>query len=291
MTNRFNHDLTDRGLSEAMPGSTDSAAARRVRPARGRPAGFGAVAALLVAGAFPALLIGCGKEEAPVVVDPGPPPPPPAPPAPRVTPISELMTRLDIDPRVRLPEELAPPDDPSRIAVLQFFDGFVRGDATALTDVLSEPDRLELERLQSSGAWEPTIQQITRCDVRCGDTRDGKVALAVFHVGRNFEAQLWTYEVAPAPEFTAEPTPPNIVDRLSGDDWIAAWYAVLDEERRKAEEPDERIVIKSTNLDENKDETGSAEGTGLPRRGPGGGNPIGRRPVGEPIDPPSFKPG
>ncbi|HMN96211.1 MAG TPA: hypothetical protein PKC43_07850 [Phycisphaerales bacterium] len=279
-----NHDARrEIGASRSMLGS----GLRRAR--RGGACGF---AALLVCGALPALMVGCGKEEAPAIVEYEPPPPPP-PPAPTVTSIADLMERYGIDPRVRLPENLAPPDDASRIAVLKFFDGFVRGDAVALGDMLSSPDQLELERLEKSGLWEPVIAQITRCDVRTGETRNGRVALAVFHVGRNFQAQLWTYETAPEPEFSAEPTPPNIIDRLSGDDWIASWYAVLEEEMRKANEPDEVVVIRSTVLDENPAESAasSSPNPDLPVRRGGGGGGTGRRPLGEPIDPPSFAPG
>ena len=88
-------------------------------------------------------IAGCGSEPAPPPAAPvakkAPPPPPPAPPAPKVTPISELMAQYGIDPRVNLSEDLAPDNDEGRIAVLRFFDGFAKGDAARLTDVLRGP--------------------------------------------------------------------------------------------------------------------------------------------------------
>lgn len=245
-----------------------------------------------------ATLVGCGEDEAPVAVAPPPPPPPPPPAAPKMTPIAELMAKHNIDPRVRLPEELAPDNDPARVAVLQFFDAFTRGDASIAATMLSAPDRLELERLQDQNRWAPATEAITRVDVRTGANSTGEqCALAVFHTGTTFQPQLWTYEVGVAPEFAAEPTPPGIMDQLSGENWIAAWYDILAAELAKAEEPDEKVVMKQVNHDtsERPETTGNivedGDGpTGRPVRRGGGGVP-GRRPAGDPIDPPRLTPG
>ena len=71
----------------------------------------------LALGAISVAFIGCsGEEEAPVAMAPPPPPPPAAPPPPAVTPIDELMAMLNIDPRVRLPEDKAPDNDIDRKA-------------------------------------------------------------------------------------------------------------------------------------------------------------------------------
>jgi len=240
-------------------------------------------------------LVGCGEDEAPVVVAP-PPPPPPPPPAPRMTPIAELMAKHNIDPRVRLPEELAPDNDPARVAVLQFFDAFTRGDASIAATMLSAPDRLELERLEEQNRWAPATEAITRVDVRTGANSTGEqCALAVFHTGTTFQPQLWTYELGAATEFAAEPTPPGIMDQLSGENWIVSWYDILAAELAKAEEPDEKIVMKQVNHDssggDGAEEGGSGDTpTGRPTRRGGGGGP-GRRPAGDPIDPPRLTPG
>ena len=85
------------------------------------------------AAAFCAIVVGlagCGEDppppQAPVVQ--AEPPPPPPPPAPKVTPVADLMAELGIDKRINLPEDKAPDNDPARIALLEFFDAFVRGD-------------------------------------------------------------------------------------------------------------------------------------------------------------------
>jgi len=241
-----------------------------------------------------AALAGCGKKEEPVVEAPPPPPPPPPPAAPKFTPIATLMTSLNIDERVRLPEEKAPDNDAARTAVLQFFDAFVRGDAASLAGMLSDDDRAELERLEKEGLWAKAVEGVQRVDLQTGQADDGMghartVVLALFYTGGDFQPQLWAYQSGPSPSFSAEPTPPNIENQLSGEDWIAAWYKILADERTKADEPDEKIVIKGVNKDEQSDLASAEENTGRPKRG-GGGVP-GRRPAGEPIDPPGLQPG
>ena len=121
--------------------------------------------------------------------DPPPPPPPPIavapppPPPPPLTPISELMARYNIAPRVSLPEDRAPGTDPQRIAVLQFFDAFVRGNVSALTPLLSAPDQYQLENLAKDGGFEALAKSIAKCDVRCGSHASNDCTLAVFTIG------------------------------------------------------------------------------------------------------------
>ena len=75
--------------------------------------------------AMSVMTVGCEEEAPPPPpVVQAPPPPPPAPPKPAVTSIADLMVEYHIDPKVHLPEEKAPDNNPDRIAVLQFFDGF-----------------------------------------------------------------------------------------------------------------------------------------------------------------------
>src|SRR5262245_50609001 len=140
----------------------------------------------LTACAGAALLVGgCSKEEEQVAVAPPPPPPPAPPPAPSVTPISELMTMLNIDPRVKLPEDKAPGTDADRKAVLVFFDAFARGDANAVKSMLPETDQRELAPLIDSGAWKAsTGPNIKSIDVQTGNNSLGsKCALALIEVG------------------------------------------------------------------------------------------------------------
>ncbi len=232
-------------------------------------------------------LVGCG-EDAP----PPPPPPPPAPKvaapeAPKVTPISELMAKYDIDPRVNLPEERAPATDPERIAVLKFFDVFARGNADALKPMLSPPDQFELDKLVASGAFKQNTDPITRIDVRCGTQKADACTLAVFHVADKFQPQLWVYKVGgpigETTEFDAFATPPNIMDRLSGENHIAAWYEIVQLEIAKADEPDTVLEIPQKDFTEAEAEKPSGSGPATP--GTPGGMP-GKRTPGAPIKPP-----
>ena len=245
-------------------------------------------------------LAACGSEE--VAPPPAPvakkaPAPPPPPPAPTVTPIADLMARYDIDPRVNLSEDLAPDNDAGRIAVLRFFDGFARGDSSRVEGMLAGMDALLLKVMTASGEWQEATSDIIGIDVRTGThPLVGECALAVFMVGNQFEPQLWAYEISGDPaadgaEFDAQPSPPNMMDRLSGDDWITAWFNILGEEMARATAPDEIVEIPTQDFTE--EDSGSSS-MGSPAGGPGGGgNAPGKRkrPKGPKIDPnPGFAP-
>lgn len=235
------------------------------------------------------LLGGCKKEPppAPVVVNTPPPAPPPPPP---IATIQELMTRYGIDERVRLAEEQAPDGEEARVAVLQFFDAFVRGDATTAGSMMSLPDQLQLEAMQADGTWATATEGIRRVDLQAGRSPLGDIAvLAVFHVGRGFEPQLWTLQIEDnAPSFSAEPTPPGIMNQLSGTDWIGAWYRILNDELARADEPDEVITIPQQSFDTKSDiESAMDAGGGGPGQGPGS---PGKRPVRQPVAPPGGAP-
>jgi len=239
-------------------------------------------------------LVGCGGDEpepAAVVTRNYTPPPPPA---PKLTPISELMVQLGIDERVRLPEDRAPDNDEARRAVLEFFDAIARGDDQAFASMVSTTDRLELEALVESGAWRETTANITRIDVQTGsnpiDTSD-TCALAVVYVGSSFQPQLWHYGIdMDGARFDAAPTPPGILDRLSGTDWIAAWFDVLAQEMALADRPDDDYRAAQTIYASGIGSAGSSQGGGNepegPSFGPGGpGKMPGKRPR-----PPKRKP-
>lgn len=239
--------------------------------------------AALAAGAF---LGGCSEPPPP------PPPPvakaPPPPPAPvrTVTPIKELMAQYNIDPRVNLPEERAPDNDPARIAVLKFFDAFVRGNTDGLRAMLSAPDQFQLDGLVTSGAFAKTTEGVTRIDVRCGRGPDSECTLAVFHVGEQFQPQLWAYTINDnGGEFDSVATPPGIMDKLSGDNWIAAWFDVLKMELAKAGEPDEVIEIPQQDFTTD-DGTAPPVDTGGTGPGPAAPGGPGKRTPGAPIDAP-----
>ena len=222
-----------------------------------------------------AIACGCGSEDAAPQARVVAPPPPPPPPAPKLTPIDELMALLRIDERVDLPESKAPDNDADRKIVLEFYDAFVRGDDQAVGRMISGADGLELEELVSAGSWQETVSRISRVEIQTGLSPLGqKCALGVFHVGSGFQPQLWYYEeLLGEYVFEAAATPPGIMERLSGTDWIAAWHDILAQEIARADEPDEEFEIPQRTFDEQEDKGGrsasSPSGRG-PMRPPGG---------------------
>jgi len=241
------------------------------------------------------MLVGCGEEEAPPVVQ-APPPAPKAvepPPPPKVPSIKELMAQLDIDQRVNLPEERAPETEAERVAVLKFFDAFARGNADGLRGMLSSPDQFLLDEMVKTGDFNKATGATSRIDVRCGREEGHTCTLAVFHVGEGFEPQLWQYNATGStPEFDAVACPPGIMEKLSGDNWIASWYTVLKLELAKADEPDETPEMPKQDFTEAPAEGGDAAAPSGDESAPNkpGGMP-GRRMPGAPIKapkPPGF---
>lgn len=244
-----------------------------------------------VAGLVATLLAGCGgasDQSAIPVAAPARPSTPPPPPRPAVTPIDQLMAEMGIDRRVRLPEEMAPATDPERRAVLAFFDSFARGDSKSAASMLSELDRIELDELVASGDWAQTTRKITRIDVRCGKSPSAQAcALGIYHIdGGSFEPQLWTYDASESGSmFEAVATPPGVMDRLSGADWITAWFALLDEELALADVPDDEGTIQKRDVgDPNRPDSEDSPGYSNPgesdpsKPSAPGGPGTGRRP-------------
>ncbi|MGA1045227.1 MAG: hypothetical protein ACO3ZY_08510 [Phycisphaerales bacterium] len=261
---------------------------RPVRPFRTE------VAALAIASLAGGLLVGCGEDPPPpppVVLapppDPGPPPPPP------VTPIETLMVQLGIDSRVRLPEAQAPGTDAERIAVLRFCDAFVRGNGDSVRPMLSMPDQFQFDRMVDAGEWPKAVEGVSRVDVRTGRSPEGDACvLAIFHTGLEFQPQLWLTEVrGDEATFDALPTPPDIMNKLSGSDWIAAWFEVNRGEIARADEPDEAVAVPQQDFTEaaNVDAgAGSSPGGITPGGAPGAPGVPGRRmPSGTPVAPPT----
>jgi hypothetical protein len=259
-----------------------------MRPKRHRNRSVLTLSALVVSGA----LVACGEEPPPVVTAPPPPPKPTAPPPPPVTSIADLMAKYDIDQRVNLPEELAPDTDVQRIAVLKFFDAFARGNSEALGEWMSSEDKAELTRLVESGAFKSTTDTITRIDLRC----QKKAAMAVFHTGETFQPQLWAYfPQNDSAEWQSFASPPDILNKVSGENPIDAWADIVKAEMQKADEPD--VVLEIPQKDFTTIETASTGegGGGEAPTGPTGpsapGGAPGKRAPGAPIKapkPPGF---
>jgi hypothetical protein len=245
-----------------------------------------------------AALTGCGSSEEPQAnVQPvRRAPAPPTPPRPAVVPVADLMTPLGIDERVHMPEDKAPATTEARTRILEFFDAFARGDDTALSSMLSSLDAAELTELVESGVWTKTTAGIKGIRVETGRSPEGEdCALAIFDDGHNFQPQLWYYRIdADGAEFTAVAAPPDIVNKLSGADWITAWFKVLEEELALADKPDEEFSVPQQDYTD-PDDKSSGPSTGpvnpsqpsSPSRpsSPGGPNP-GKRKKGPKRAPP-----
>lgn len=231
------------------------------------------------------LLGGCGEEPEPVAVAPKRTAPPP--PKPAVTPIDRLMLAHGFDERLLLPEELAPDNDDDRIAVLTFFDAFARGDEDTLGLMMSDIDRHELNELVATPAWEETVSDIKQVRIETGSApppmQGQKAALAIIEVGTTYQPQLWYYsKEAGDYVFEAVATPPDMMSRLYGDDFIRLWHQILEDELAYANQQDEEYEIAPISVGTS---IGGGEGGGSrppavnpDRPSPGGpGGPPGRR--------------
>lgn len=233
-----------------------------------------AIAAIALSGAT---LSGCEEP---------PPPPPPVvqknttPPPPPVTPVSQLMAEMNIDTRIDLPENHAPQTDTQRRAVLSFVDAFVKNDTANLKSMLDPQDQAMLTAMIDAGDWKSTIDAVERVDVRTqsGVGPLGQLAvMAVFWV-RNAPLQptLWYLnENGPVTSFESAPSPPNILDRISGEGLIVEWHRIIELEKELADAPDEELKMQQIFLDEadtqeqrNRDRPG-----GPTPPNPGGPNP------------------
>ena len=225
--------------------------------------------AMLAVSVLAAGLAGCAEEEPPPPVAKKAPPPPPPPPPPPIKTVADLMADLGIDDRVVMEESQAPASTEDRKALLTFFDAFVRGDDRSVGSMLSFTDQQSLQELVSSGAWgETTGDEIAQVTVQAGRANGLNCVLALFEVGSTYQPQLWYYtSMGSGYQFEAAPTPPNVVDRLSGN-WIESWHELLAEEALLAVTPD--VEIEPIPEDEDVDTRGSG-GSGVVGSGGGGG--------------------
>lgn len=196
------------------------------------------------------MLVGCGEEPPPAQptarVAPAPPPRPIAPP---VKSVDDLMVELGIDDRVQLDERAAPNTTEDRRAVLMFFDAFARSEANQLARLLSPQDQAVLADLRSDDRWETSTNGIENIRISTGPRPDivgvnvlpstRLAVLAIFMVNGEYQPTMWYLgSGANGPEFSAAPTPPDILNRISGTDTIAAWHDVIREELARSQETD-----------------------------------------------------
>lgn len=246
---------------------------------------------LIIAGSALLALGACGGEEpAPKIVDNTPKAPPPPPPPPPLTPVNELMAQYGIDQRIQLAEHHAPDNDPDRIALLKFFHSMATGDGAGFSMMLSPRDKPELSELQADGTFEEAIGEINTIELRSGFTPNGDPAVvAVIQTYSDFQPQLWRYQsdAIGGGTFSSGPIPLNVMDKLTGDDWVGKWYELLEEEIAIAMQLEEEVDMPQKDLS-NDTNAKVSNGGGSPS-GPGRPITVPDRPVVEP--PPSFTPG
>ena len=251
----------------------------------------GSMLPVLVALGTSLVLGGCAEEEPEPIVKKAAPAPPPPPPPPALTPISDLMAQYNIDQRVELPEQFAPDSDVSRIAVLQFYDAMVRADVPAISVMLSPEDKNELMSMDADGSFSEAVDEIASIQLRSGYTPMGDEAVvAILQTYDAYQPQLWVFTADDygGSEFSSEATPVNVMDKLSGNDWIASWYQLLDQELAVAMQLDEEIQAPIRDLNKGDDAQISGGGGGSNPGGPGRGRQPNRD--APKIDPPSFEP-
>jgi hypothetical protein len=203
--------------------------------------------------------------------------PSPAPQVVRLASVAELMQELGIDQRVRLPENKAPDTTEKRRAVLEFFDAFARGDDAVASGLMTVPDQYELSQLVASGEWSTTTEGIDKVMLETGKSPLGlDCALAIYEVGDSYQPQMWYYtKDGDRFVFEAVSSPPEIMNRLYGADFIKVWFEILAEEDELAMKPDEQPEEIRVNIsDVNTEAGGSRTGDGPRGRNPGPSAPI-----------------
>lgn len=218
-------------------------------------------------------LTGCSSEdEQPVAQERSVAPPPPAPERPTVRPVDELKAELRIDDRIFMAEDVAPATTDERKAILSFFDAFVRGDHRAVGRMLTDLDQRELERMVDSGRWDEATRDIRSVLIyQTGESpNNGPAVIALYETRDRDQVQLWYYTGSgDSFMFEAAPTPPDMVNRLSGTDWIGAWHKILEEEMELAMRPDQEFEAPQQVLDEDPDERRSGGSAPGGPQGPG----------------------
>ncbi|MDG2423652.1 MAG: hypothetical protein P8M22_06725 [Phycisphaerales bacterium] len=235
------------------------------------------------------LVTGCGEEKKPEPVkkETRAYTPPPV----QARTIADLMTEYGIDDRVYMSEDKAPSSEKEKIALLKFFDAWVRGNHEYVIEVLGTADQPQLMAMVQEGQWAAsTGDVIDNVELQTGPAKDGGTCvLAIFEhidVMRDPEAQLWSYRAKNIGNisddetigFWAIATPPGMVDRLSGDDRIAEWWKILDEENAMwAMDDSDQLADLSEDEEDEKaggKKPGKSSSGSSGRRQPGGGRRV-----------------
>lgn len=228
------------------------------------------------------LASGCGEEEAPPVKQAKKETVQKIEAAPVLMTIDQMMTEMEIDERIYIPEEEAPVTNEARRAVLTFFDAWVNGDHETVLSMVGPADGSELKSMIADGQWsQATGDRIDAVFITTGTSATGgRCVLAIYEVGEISQPQMWNYE--PRGEgliFEAVATPPGMMDQLTGEDLIAAWWKILEKENALWDIPDADLsdLLAEEDTDPSLNSNNGSGSGGSKRRTPGGGGGSKRR--------------
>lgn len=148
-------------------------------------------ASVALAGAWLALLPGCGEKEEAAVA---PPPPPPPPPEPDRVELSLLEDELRPDARIAFPASSAPYDPTLARAVYRFAGALASGDAGAMRPMLDQPSREVLDWMRDDGTWSDStasieavaVPHLDQTPATAREARSAEVYLAVQSPGGSY---------------------------------------------------------------------------------------------------------
>jgi hypothetical protein len=219
--------------------------------------------------AVSALVIGCGsgdekeKIKAPVVQQR-----PAAPPKQTARAVDQLATSLSIDDRISLDENEAPRSEQQRIAILKFFNAMLHADSGVLKNMLSYGDQLELDAMIDAGLAQ-SMDDVSLVVLKTGNSPEGRqCVMAIYEIDMDYQVQLWYLDDSGnGISFTAAGTPPNLVDKLSGN-WVQNYFDLKNKRAEIAQQEDEETSY--TLAGELTSSDGSLGGNDNQQDGPGG---------------------
>ena len=182
--------------------------------------------------------LGCGAEEEKKAQAPDAQTRRTAPPRPTTRTVDQLTSALSIDDRIYLDEEEAPRTEKQRIAILNFFNAMLHTDVGTMKSMLSYSDQLELEVMIDAGL-STSMDTVSLVELKTGDSPEGRMCvMAIYEIDFDYQVQLWYLDESGASTtFSAVDTPPNLVDKLSGN-WIQNYFELKLKQAEIAQQPD-----------------------------------------------------